>query len=60
MLLLTISDDHAAQVAQATRDFLKPQERFHETAKRSTLPTLILSTDDRDWNRCARAILDYR
>jgi hypothetical protein len=49
-----------AHVAQATRDFLKQQERFHEAAKRSALPTLILSTDDRDWNRCARAILDYR
>jgi thymidylate kinase len=33
--------------------------RFLEEAKRSPLPTRILPTDDQDWERCAREILDY-
>jgi hypothetical protein len=49
----------AAHVQRAAREFLENQERFLAEAKRSALPTLTLATDDQDWDRCARTILDY-
>ncbi len=43
---------------EASEKFLEQQDRLLEAARRSRIPTELLSTDDGDWLRCAAFILE--
>jgi thymidylate kinase len=47
-----------SDVEKAARIFVEQQQRFLEAAERSKLRTVCVSTDDRNWDRCAQEILD--
>jgi len=48
----------AKSLSKANGDFIRQQERYRLAARHSSVPTIILNTDDRDWTRCADQILD--
>ncbi len=43
---------------EGSEKFLEQQDRLLEVARRSRVPTELLSTDDGDWSRCAVSILE--
>ncbi|MFI5316829.1 MAG: hypothetical protein ACHQ6T_14105 [Myxococcota bacterium] len=46
------------EIERASRDFLELQDRLRRAAVRALVPTVLVDTDDRDWDRCAGLILE--
>jgi hypothetical protein len=48
----------AESLKKETRGWIRQQERYLKAVRDSSVPTIIVNTDDRDWTRCADQILD--
>lgn len=70
-VLCTISPENTAQrlthrasytnevvTEEGILEYIKNQQQRVDIANKSTVPTLIINTDDLDWNKYARIILD--
>ncbi|WP_238799241.1 MULTISPECIES: hypothetical protein [Paenibacillus] len=45
-------------VKMSVNELLETQNMLREQAKRSKVPTREINTDDKDWNRCVRIIME--
>ena len=43
---------------EGIKKYIENQQRFVDFANKSTVPTMIINTDDLNWDGCARMILD--
>ena len=46
-------------VAAASDEFMIEQAKFVQAAERSSLSTIVINTDDQNWQRCADLILEH-